>query len=148
MPPAESSIAIDPARSSGAVFGQPRFWLRLEAVAVLCLAITLYARGRHSWLLFALLFLAPDITFLGYLAGPRVGSVCYNFAHSYVVPVAFGVILHVLGRSIAVPLIWIAHIGFDRSIGYGLKYRTGFRYTHLGTLGPKVRQYGSESAPT
>jgi hypothetical protein len=31
--------------------------------------------------------------------------------------------------------IWIAHIGFDRALGYGLKYGSGFTHTHLGRIG-------------
>ncbi|MGQ7476239.1 DUF4260 family protein [Streptococcus suis] len=32
-------------------------------------------------------------------------------------------------------LIWLAHIGWDRAFGYGLKYESGFKHTHLGDLG-------------
>jgi hypothetical protein len=28
-----------------------------------------------------------------------------------------------------------AHIGIDRALGYGLKYSTGFGFTHLGRIG-------------
>jgi len=31
-------------------------------------------------------------------------------------------------------LIWAAHIGFDRFLGYGLKYPVAFRVTHLGSI--------------
>ncbi len=102
---------------------------------MLSLAVAAYAMGRHSWMWFAILFFVPDVTFFGYLAGPRIGSVCYNIAHSYVTPVAIGAILHVLGKSLGIPLIWIAHIGFDRLLGYGLKYSSGFGDTHLGRMG-------------
>ena len=30
-----------------------------------------------------------------------------------------------------IALIWLAHIGVDRLLGYGLKYPTGFKDTHL-----------------
>jgi hypothetical protein len=81
------------------------------------------------------MFLVPDVSFAAYAAGPAVGAVAYNVAHSYAVPVAVGAILHAAGLSVAVPLIWVAHIGFDRTFGYGLKYATGFGDTHLGRLG-------------
>jgi hypothetical protein len=116
------------------VYGQPRVWLGLEAAAAFGASVTVYAIGGHSWILFALLFFVPDITFLGYLPGPRVGASCYNTAHNYAVPLAAGILLHLLGRSVAVPLIWVAHIGFDRVLGYGLKYAGGFGQTHLGSL--------------
>jgi hypothetical protein len=120
---------------SGSVFGQPRGWLRLEGLAALGGAIALYGHGGHSWMWFAIFFLLPDISFAGYLAGPRVGAICYNVAHSYVSPAAVAVALHLLGMSLAIPLVWIGHIGFDRLLGYGLKYDDSFGHTHLGRLG-------------
>ena len=36
---------------------------------------------------------------------------------------------------LAAGLIWCAHIGFDRALGYGLKYSQGFGCTHLGLIG-------------
>jgi hypothetical protein len=81
------------------------------------------------------LFFLPDVTFLGYLAGPRLGAYCYNTIHNYALPFTAGILLHWLGRSVAVPIVWAAHIGFDRALGYGLKYAGGFGHTHLGRLG-------------
>jgi hypothetical protein len=39
----------------------------------------------------------------------------------------------------SVALIWLAHIGFDRALGYGLKYKAGFGFTHLGRIGPAAK---------
>lgn len=119
----------------GAVTGTPRAWLRLEGVAVLGLAVLLYGRGGHSWLLFAALFLVPDLSFAAYLAGPRMGALGYNVAHSYVGPVAAGAMALLMGRPPVLALLWAAHIGFDRALGYGLKYASGFTDTHLGRIG-------------
>ena len=72
-----------------------------------------------------------------YLAGPRVGAIIYNAAHSYMAPMT----LMTIGFAIASPLtlsiamIWLAHIGIDRALGYGLKYAAGFGFTHLGRIG-------------
>ncbi|HEV3052332.1 MAG TPA: DUF4260 domain-containing protein [Longimicrobium sp.] len=118
----------------GAVTGAPRAWLRVEGLAVLALAVLLYERGGHSWLLLAVLFLAPDLSFLGYLAGPRMGAMAYNLAHSYVGPAALAAWALLTGRPPVPSLIWAAHIGFDRAVGYGLKYPTDFADTHLGRL--------------
>jgi hypothetical protein len=118
-----------------AASGGVRRWLRVEGLTVLSAAIFIYARTGHSWLLFVILFLTPDISFVGYVLGPRTGAATYNIFHSYIVPVALGCGMWVAGRSIAIPLIWAAHIGFDRLLGYGLKYPTGFGDTHLGKLG-------------
>lgn len=101
---------------------------------MLALAVLLYARGGHSWMLLGLLFLAPDLSFVAYLAGPRAGAVAYNLAHSYVGPCVAAALALTTGRPAVVALIWAAHIGFDRAVGYGLKYPTDFADTHLGRL--------------
>ncbi len=114
-----------------------RTLLRMEGLAVLALATAAYAQFGAGWGWFALLFLLPDLSFLAYLAGPRVGAAAYNAAHSYVLPVML-LAMGVLGTApavLAVALVWFAHIGFDRALGYGLKYASGFRQTHLGPIG-------------
>jgi hypothetical protein len=116
-----------------------RATLRLEGLALLLVAVALYARSGESWRLFAILFLAPDLSLLGYLFGPRIGAAFYNTAHSTLGPLA----LAAAGLASAQPLIaalgfiWLAHVGFDRALGYGLKYASGFRDTHLGRIGKR-----------
>jgi hypothetical protein len=111
--------------------------LRLEGAAALAAAVALYAHAGLSWPLFALLILAPDLSMFAYLIGPRAGAAAYNLVHTY----ALGVPLALAGYFLASPiglalgLIWIAHIGMDRMLGYGLKYASGFRDTHLGRIG-------------
>jgi hypothetical protein len=121
--------------SDGAVSGRVRGWLRVEGLAILAAAVLGYGSGGHSWVLFVVLFLAPDLSFAGYISGRRAGAEVYNIFHSYIAPVMLGCGLWIFGRSIAIPLIWAAHIGFDRLLGYGLKYPSGFKFTHLGRLG-------------
>jgi hypothetical protein len=122
----------------GAVNGQVRIWLRVEGLLVLLLAAYLYGRAAGSWLLFGALFFVPDVSFAGYLAGPRAGAAFYNAAHSYAGPLVCALALLVVtptaGR-LPLVLIWAAHVGFDRALGYGLKYPTAFRDTHLGQIG-------------
>ncbi|HET7038923.1 MAG TPA: DUF4260 domain-containing protein [Gemmatimonadales bacterium] len=116
-----------------AATGAVRALLRLEGLAVLALSLTVYWVLEASWLWFALLFLAPDLSFAGYLRGPRVGALAYNLAHTYVVPLALmgAAVALELGRPATLLLVWTAHIGFDRMLGLGLKYPTAFRDTHL-----------------
>jgi hypothetical protein len=121
------------------VVGQPRVWLRVEGVVVLAVAATVYALSDASWIVFAVLFLAPDLSFLGYVAGPKLGSVLYNAVHSYAAPLSAVLVLLLLNEPVHVPLIWIAHIGFDRAVGYGLKYASSFQDTHLGRIGRPAR---------
>ena len=119
--------------SSGAVTGVPRGILRLEGAAAFGVSLLLYRQFGGDWGLLALCFLLPDLSMLGYLAGPRVGAATYNAAHSYVGPIFLWVATRSISSSWAVfaVLIWVAHIGFDRAIGYGLKYSSGFGVTHL-----------------
>ncbi len=127
----------DAAPRPPAAAGALRVLLRGEGMAEFLVLILLYQRVGGSWWLFAVLFLTPDLSFLGYLAGPRVGAVAYNAAHAVVAPALLGAGAVVggwpLGLSLA--LIWAAHIQFDRALGYGLKYASGFGDTHLGRIG-------------
>lgn len=114
-----------------------RFWLRAEGLIVLVLSIIIYAHLRSSWWIFGILLLVPDASILFYLAGTRVGSIAYNTVHSYVIPLSASILAVTLGRSALLPflMIWTAHIGMDRALGYGLKYPGSFRDTHLGAIG-------------
>lgn len=119
------------------VTGTPRLLLRLEGAALAAGALMLYAFISGSWLLFGLLVLTPDLSMLGYLAGPRIGALAYNAAHITVGPIALALIGLSLSSdpAIAIALIWLVHIGADRALGYGLKYADGFGATHLGRIG-------------
>ncbi|MGR4872172.1 DUF4260 family protein [Variovorax sp. LARHSF232] len=118
--------------------GGVRLLLRAEGLALLALAAVVYARFGGEWSFFALTFLLPDLALLAYLAGPRAGAAAYNAAHSLLVPAALLALglLADLGPAFDLGLIWTAHIGLDRALGFGLKYARGFAHTHLGQLGP------------
>ena len=111
----------------------PRLLLRAEGAVVALAAVTLYFYADFPWWLLVVLALAPDVSFVGFAAGPRVGAATYNAAHTYLVPVVLGAVGVVAAADLAtqVALVWITHIGVDRAIGYGLKYPTGFKDTHL-----------------
>jgi hypothetical protein len=107
--------------------------LRLEGAAVLVASVYAYHWAHGSWLLFALLFLTPDLSMFGYLLNAGAGSIAYNAIHTYVGPLLLAAYSTATDRRTAllISLIWIAHIGFDRLLGFGLKYRTQFKDTHL-----------------
>jgi Domain of unknown function (DUF4260) len=121
----------------GVLGGLPRLLLHAEGAAVAIAAIALYFYADYPWWLLVGLALAPDLSLVGYLAGRRVGSAIYNAAHTYVPPVALGAIGVMTGADLAVQLalIWITHIGVDRAVGYGLKYPSSFKETHLQRAG-------------
>jgi hypothetical protein len=114
----------------------PRVLLRLEGAVVAIAALALYAHADYSWLLLAILVLAPDLSAIGFLAGPKVGTLTYNAAHTTITPIALGTIGVILPSetATAVALIWLLHIGVDRAVGYGLKYPNAFKDTHLNRV--------------
>jgi hypothetical protein len=139
----ESSKTDSPQDASNLAAGpQVQFLLRLEGLAVAALSAVFYARTGASWWLFAALWLTPDLSMLGYLAGPRWGARIYNAVHSYVTPATLAVTGLLFGSAALLPyaLIWFNHIGIDRLMGYGLKYPDGFGFTHLGKLGGRRTQ--------
>jgi hypothetical protein len=118
-------------------------WQRIEGalvfVAMLVVLISIDASSSFAplWVM-ALLFFAPDLSFVGYLAGPRIGAAVYNLVHLY----GFGIALIGLGflagpnlDLVILGMLWAAHAGFDRMLGYGLKEPTAFTDTHLGRIG-------------
>ena len=129
----ETSVTSETGTATGGV----RVLLRFEGVVLFAGMTLLYGLWEGSWWVYAILFLAPDLSFAAYLGGPKVGAIVYNAAHSYFGPVA----LMTIGLAMAAPLtlslamIWLAHIGIDRALGYGLKYQAGFAFTHLGRIG-------------
>ena len=116
---------------------RPLALLRLEGLALCVAAVVGYALLDASWLLFAALLFAPDLAVLGYLAGPRAGAAAYNAVHTTAAPVALAALAAVTGWSQGFPvaLVWAAHIGLDRMLGYGLKLPDAFQHTHLGRIG-------------
>lgn len=114
----------------------PRVLVRLEGLVSFVVAVLFYAWLGGNWAIFAVLFLVPDVSMVGYVAGPRAGAATYNFVHTYVAPA----VVAGLGLAtrhpwvILVALILFAHIGLDRLLGYGLKYPSAFKDTHLQRL--------------
>ena len=111
----------------------PRSLLHIEGAVVAVAAVALYFHLGYAWWLLLLLALAPDLSMVGYAAGTAVGAVTYDVSHTYAIPVALALVGVFADTDLAVQiaLIWGAHIGVDRAIGYGLKYPTGFQDTHL-----------------
>ncbi len=130
----------------GFVQGGPLILLRLEGATVFVAAILLYAHLGLTWWVFVALILVPDISMLGYLANARIGADSYNAVHTVTAPIVLlgGTLL--LGSPLTMSLgaIWLAHVGLDRMLGYGLKYATGFRDTHLGFIGQRGKASGEK----
>ena len=125
-------------RAAPAVIGRPLRVLRSEGVVLLTVALATFfsALDQPWWLVVAVLF-TPDLFMIGYARSSRTGAALYNFAHSYPAPALVGAAAVASSSALwqAVALIWFAHIGLDRALGYGLKYDGGFHLTHLGHIG-------------
>lgn len=110
--------------------------IHLEGVIVFIAAIYMYALNEFSWLIFLLLLLVPDVSMLAYLINNQIGAQVYNLFHTYIVSISLiliGVFLK-LDVLLMIGLIWTSHIGMDRMLGYGLKYKTSFKDTHIHKL--------------
>ncbi len=111
--------------------------LKIEELLLAALAFYLFLQLDYAWWWFLVLFLAPDLSMLGYLLGPKAGAWSYNLVHHKGVAVA----LFVLGAYAQVQwlqlagLVMLAHSSLDRVLGYGLKYPDSFQHTHLGRIG-------------
>lgn len=114
-------------------------WQKIEGGLIFMSGLALFAHldPGWGWGMAALLFFAPDLSFSAYLAGPKVGAFFYNLLHVY----ALGAALLAAGLILSCPIpaalgaLWLAHSGFDRMLGYGLKSPAGFSFTHLGRIG-------------
>lgn len=118
---------------------------RLEGVAVFAASVVLFAWSAQSWWWFALLLLAPDLSMVGYLNGPRLGAIIYNLGHAMIWPLAL-LTAGIIGERpglVAAGAIWLAHIGMDRALGFGLKHSDSFQNTHLGIIGRQLRDSGA-----
>ena len=114
----------------------PKILLHLEGLVVLVAACIFYHELGASWVKFAVFFLAPDIFMVGYFFGRKFGALLYNSVHTYIGPVLLWLVLYFTQQPTLMPFcaIWIAHIGFDRLWGYGLKYNSGFKDTHFSRI--------------
>jgi hypothetical protein len=115
------------------MFDNPRLILHAEGAVLLTVSLAAYHELHGSWLLFFLLFLWPDLFMLGYLLNVRVGASLYNLAHTEALPLFLGAaaVFESWHNTLLFAIIWMAHIAFDRTLGYGLKYPTFFKDTHL-----------------
>ncbi|GAA4374154.1 DUF4260 domain-containing protein [Hymenobacter koreensis] len=111
--------------------------LKIEELAELLLAVVVFSQLPYAWWVLPAVFLLPDLSALGYLAGPRLGALSYNLFHHKVLAVACGVVGWLLGMPVVMlaGTVLFAHAAFDRLLGYGLKYPTSFQDTHLGRIG-------------
>ncbi len=118
------------------ISGKPRLWLRLDGLVLFIATIFLFVGQHQKWWIYLVLLFVPDIFMLGYLKDTRIGAFFYNLGHSYLAPSAVIFLGWHQHRplTLSIGLIWLGHVGMDRFFGYGLKYDSSFKHTHLGDL--------------
>lgn len=111
----------------------PKILLRLEGAAIFLSAFYFYTQQTYPGWVFWVLLLWPDISMLAYLINKKIGAMVYNLLHTYALPLLFATlsVLFSYPFGLQLSIIWLAHIGMDRAIGYGLKYQDNFKNTHL-----------------
>ena len=114
----------------------PKLMLHIEGAALLGVALVLYAVQGYAWSTFWLLLLVPDVAFVPYMLNRRIGTFVYNALHTVTLPLLLVAIAAFSGWTLGfqLALIWLAHIGMDRTVGYGLKYVDSFKNTHLSKV--------------
>lgn len=115
--------------------------LKLEELCFMVLGIWIFHETDYSWWWFLLLFLTPDLGMLGYLIDEKVGSWSYNLVHHKGIALllyGFGLYSN-MDTLIFAGILLFTHSSFDRVFGYGLKYERGFKFTHLGEIGPNIK---------
>jgi len=134
---ANGRAATTGSAADGTVVGTPRLWLRVEGATLAAGSLIAYSTTGQAWWLVPLTLLLPDLTMIGYLGGTRLGAHLYNLGHSTPIAASIVGIGWWQDKSLlaALGLVWLAHIGLDRLIGYGLKYGDHFQHTHLRRLG-------------
>lgn len=110
---------------------------RVENAVVAVLVVVAFLQLDFDWWWLLVLFLAFDLSMVGYAASPRLGALTYNVVHNYAGPaVLLGIALLADARWAAfVGFVWAFHVAADRALGYGLKFRDAFTHTHLGEIG-------------
>ncbi len=113
--------------------------LKLEEAAIFLFCIFLFSKLNFAWWWFPALLLLPDIGMIGYIISPKIGAFTYNFLHHRLVASLVAVYALTYGNEYwkLAAIILFAHISFDRTLGYGLKYNNSFSNTHLGVIGKK-----------
>jgi hypothetical protein len=123
------------------ITGHPKLILRLEGLVLFVASLSAFLYLKQSAWIFAGLFLVPDLSMAAYFAGPKPGAIIYNAFHTTIWPLLLAIYGVLFGELFAQVLasVWLAHIGLDRAIGYGLKYATDFKDTHVGRIGGQAK---------
>ncbi|CAM4325984.1 DUF4260 domain-containing protein [Bacillus albus] len=110
--------------------------VHFEGLVVFLATSYAYSIYEFSWIIFWVFLLTPDLSMFAYGVNNHVGAKIYNICHTYIISIIIAIIgvYFKVDTVIMIGLIWTAHIGMDRMFGYGLKYETDFKDTHIQRL--------------
>ncbi|KAG9408318.1 hypothetical protein AC1031_021560 [Aphanomyces cochlioides] len=114
--------------------GMVRVLLQLEGLAILIACLVAYNYLQGNWWIFVGGFFAGDLLSVGYAFGPALGCMVYNVSHTFVGPTLLLTTYLLLPDHVWIlhaTVIWASHLGWERSLGYGLRYPDGFTSTHI-----------------
>jgi len=116
--------------------------IKIEELFLVLLSFYLFLSLDYAWWWFLILFLAPDISMIGYLVNPQPGAIIYNLAHHKAIAIALYILGAASGNQLwqLIGLIMLGHSSLDRVFGYGLKYPDSFKHTHLGLIGHDAKE--------
>lgn len=111
--------------------------IKLEELGLFILGIYFFSQLNYGWGWFLGLILVPDFSMIGYVFGDKFGALCYNVVHHRGIAIAVYLVgIYFSNTEIQLSgVILFAHSSMDRLFGYGLKYESGFKFTHLGEIG-------------
>ena len=111
--------------------------VKLEELGEFLFSIYLFSLLPFPWWFYPLFFFVPDLSMLGYLAGPQFGAITYNLIHHKAIALslfAAGSLFHIPVMSL-IGVVLLGHSSLDRVLGYGLKFSNSFNHTQLGVIG-------------
>lgn len=113
--------------------------IQLEEFVMFGLSLYALIFFHAAWWWYPLLLLGPDISMIGYAAGNMTGAMCYNLFHHKAIAISIFIAGFILKNEILqlTGIILFGHSSMDRMLGYGLKMKDGFKFTHLGMIGKK-----------
>ena len=115
--------------------------IKIEEAAQFALTVILFAKLPFAWWLYPALLLLPDLSMIGYAINTKTGAFTYNLVHHKAFAIVIGIAgLFLINNHLLLSgIVLFGHSSMDRVLGYGLKYATGFKLTHLGEMGARQK---------
>jgi hypothetical protein len=91
------------------------------------------------WWWFALLFFVPDLSFIAYAAGPKVGGIVYDVLHHRGLLIAGYLFATAFGIQVLQLVSFFGALERGSCLWIWLEYLDSPNHTHLGEVGKEAR---------